>query len=169
MAALAGVCAYVVCNQNEQRLGLVSRLRSLGAQIAPRLGREVSHVVFSRIAVPTPEQKTKEDIELRTLFDRARKVRLGGATRARKCGAPSTSTAAALHPAHQRPLNVLPPPSSSCTGRLSCHLCDAAMGAELCGSGAAGNGECAATCNCRLLCRCFTVVDFSAGVLYRQL
>jgi hypothetical protein len=75
MAPLDGVVAYVSCGQNEQRLALVSRLRGLGAQIAPRLSKDVSHVVFWRIPVPTPEQKTQEDVELKSLFDRARKVR----------------------------------------------------------------------------------------------
>ena len=71
---LAGVVVYVSCGHNEQRMALLSRLRGLGAQIAQRLGKEVSHVVFSRSAGPTPEQKMQEDVELRYLFDRARKV-----------------------------------------------------------------------------------------------
>jgi hypothetical protein len=75
--ALAGCVAYVACNDANQRLALVSRLRGLGAQVAARLGREVSHCVFVRAAVPTAEQKTQEDAELRSLFDRARKVGAG--------------------------------------------------------------------------------------------
>lgn len=72
--ALAGVVAYVSCSHNEQRLALVSRLKGLGAQIASRVGKEVSHVVFSRTGGLTAEQKVLEDAELRMLFDRARKV-----------------------------------------------------------------------------------------------
>lgn len=74
--ALAGVVAYVSCNYNEQRLALVSRLKSLGAQIASRLGKEVSHIVFSRGAKLNADERVQEDAELRALFDRARKVRL---------------------------------------------------------------------------------------------
>lgn len=74
-AVLAGVIAYVYCSHSEQRVALVSRLRALGAQIAPRLGKDVSHVVFSRTGRLSAEQRVQEDAELRALFDRARKVR----------------------------------------------------------------------------------------------
>lgn len=95
--ALSGVVAYVACDQVEQRLALVSRLRGLGAQIAPRMGREVSHIIFPRLAGLTAEQKTLEDGELRTLFDKARKVRRGGrgAVRRRSSAAPNVARAAA--------------------------------------------------------------------------
>jgi hypothetical protein len=111
---LAGCVAFVACNDSNQRLALVSRLRTLGAQIAARLGREVSHVVFSRAAGPTPEQKTQEDADLRTLFDRARKVgrsgRLAHSSRCAGCAAAPLAVVVRWRPSW-RPFPSAGPPN----------------------------------------------------------
>jgi hypothetical protein len=79
--ALSGVVVYVACAHPEQRLALVSRLRSLGAQIASRVHKQVSHVVFAGLPAA---QRAQEDAELRELFDRAHKVRARSRDRPRR-------------------------------------------------------------------------------------
>ncbi len=70
-AALAGVTALVVARSGDAvdyRRVLEARLASLGARVAQRLGREVTHVVFRR---DCGAERAAEDAHLRELFERA--------------------------------------------------------------------------------------------------
>ncbi len=70
-AALTGVTALVVARSGDAvdyRRVLEARLASLGARVAQRLGREVTHVVFRR---DCGAERAAEDAHLRELFERA--------------------------------------------------------------------------------------------------
>lgn len=68
---LDGVVAYVY---GDAAGGVSTKLRQLGASIAARLSKDVSHVVFHRSLEPTPEARVAEDAELRALFEKGNKV-----------------------------------------------------------------------------------------------
>jgi len=55
---------------------LTRKLEGLGAKIAARLGKEVTHVVFQRQRNADQQEQQAEDSELRTLFDKTAKVGL---------------------------------------------------------------------------------------------
>ena len=80
---LDGVVAYVY---GDGLGGVSTKLRQLGAQIASRLSKDVSHVVFHRSLEPTAEARAAEDAELRALFEKGNKVCfvLGGAQAPRR-------------------------------------------------------------------------------------
>jgi hypothetical protein len=49
-------------------------LEGLGAKIASRLGKEVTHVVFQRQRNASKQEQLAEDSELRNLFEKTAKV-----------------------------------------------------------------------------------------------
>ena len=53
---------------------LARKLEGLGARIAARLGKEVTHVVFQRQRNADRQEQQAEDWELRSLFERSAKV-----------------------------------------------------------------------------------------------
>ena len=75
--SLEGVVAFVLSHAAgalDDKAALTQKLESLGARIAARFSREVSHVVFRRKAQATPAEKEEEECDLRSLFTRAAKV-----------------------------------------------------------------------------------------------
>ena len=55
---------------------LTQKLEKLGARVAARLGKEITHIIFQRQRGSDKQEQDLEDIELRSLHDRAAKVRL---------------------------------------------------------------------------------------------
>ena len=53
---------------------LAQKLEGLGAKVATRLGKEVTHIVFQRQRNAEKQEQEAEDVELRGLFDKAAKV-----------------------------------------------------------------------------------------------
>ena len=80
---LDGVVAFVC---GDAAGGVATKLRQLGASIAARLSKDVTHVVFHRSLEPSPEAREAEDAELRALFEKGNKV----------CGAGESGGAAPL-------------------------------------------------------------------------
>lgn len=54
---------------------LTERLQSLGAKIAGRLSKEVTHIIFQRQRFADADEHSAEDSDLRALYDRTAKVR----------------------------------------------------------------------------------------------
>lgn len=55
---------------------LAEKLESLGARVATRLGKEVTHIIFQRQRSADAQEQEAEDSELQLLYDKAAKVRL---------------------------------------------------------------------------------------------
>ena len=74
---LHGVVVLVVSHAAgavNDKAALSQKLQSLGARVAARLSKGVSHVVFRRRPHATPQQREEEDCDLRSLYARAAKV-----------------------------------------------------------------------------------------------
>ncbi len=73
--ALEGVVALVIARSSDAiayRKVLEARLAGLGARVAVRFGREVTHIVFRR---DRATEREAEDAHLRELYNRSAKAR----------------------------------------------------------------------------------------------
>jgi hypothetical protein len=59
--------------------GIVAKVKLLGGKVAPRLSKEVTHIIFQRKFQPSALERSAEDAELRGLYDRVAKVCLPSA------------------------------------------------------------------------------------------
>ncbi len=77
-ALMAGVQAFVLRWRADGDLSfhapLVAKLEQLGAKTASRLGKEVTHVVFTRTLSPNTSERAQEEQRIRELYDKASKV-----------------------------------------------------------------------------------------------
>jgi glutamate/tyrosine decarboxylase-like PLP-dependent enzyme len=76
--ALDGVVAFMCARPDGNTYvqeALLEQLRALGARVAARLGRDVTHVVFQPRLCPSAEEKKAEDTELRAVYERIDKAR----------------------------------------------------------------------------------------------
>lgn len=74
---LDGVIAYVYarsCGHTNLQAAVVAKLKDLGARVSTRLSKEVTHVIFQRQHHPSIDQKAAEDVELRSVYEKASKV-----------------------------------------------------------------------------------------------
>jgi hypothetical protein len=53
---------------------VLHKLTELGARIAPRFGKEVTHIVFLKKLFPSNQEQSQQDAALRDLYDRVLKV-----------------------------------------------------------------------------------------------
>jgi hypothetical protein len=53
---------------------VLHKLTELGARIAPRFGKEVTHVVFLKKLFPSNQEQSQQDAALRDLYERVFKV-----------------------------------------------------------------------------------------------
>ena len=53
---------------------LARKLEGMGARVVTRLGKEVTHIVFQRQRSADKEEQDADDVELRSLYDKAAKV-----------------------------------------------------------------------------------------------
>lgn len=77
-AALDGVVAFMCARADGNTYvqeALLAKLRALGARVAARLGRDVTHVLFQPRLCPSAEEKKAEDTELRAVYERIDKAR----------------------------------------------------------------------------------------------
>lgn len=58
----------------DSRAAISAKLELLGARIAHRLGKHVTHVVFQRVRNSTPQERQAEESEIRNLYDKLAKV-----------------------------------------------------------------------------------------------
>ena len=56
------------------RTAVVNKLKALGARIAGRLSRDVTHIVFLKKLQPTYDEQARQDALLRELYERLNKV-----------------------------------------------------------------------------------------------
>jgi hypothetical protein len=76
--SLEGVTVLIVSYASalNDKAALTLKLESLGARVAARFSKEVSHVVFRRRPQASPAEREEEDCDLRSLYQRAAKVAL---------------------------------------------------------------------------------------------
>lgn len=78
---LRGVVAYVprrVDGDLSVHNAVTSKLSSLGAKLAGRFGKEVTHIVFLKKLLPSPKEQAQQEAALRDLYEKAEKVGLSG-------------------------------------------------------------------------------------------
>jgi len=71
--ALDGVVALISCRADgylDPTPSIHAKLRSMGARVATRLGKDVTHVIFNRRLNPSAQERNLEDADLRMLYDR---------------------------------------------------------------------------------------------------
>lgn len=70
---LEGVVALVYAEFASQT-ALTNKLRALGARVAGRFGKEVTHIIFQRRFQPSVQEKAKEEEDLRSIYDKLSKA-----------------------------------------------------------------------------------------------
>lgn len=55
---------------------VTSKLTSLGARLASRYGKDVTHIVYLKKLLPSPQEQAQQDSNLRDLYEKIGKVKL---------------------------------------------------------------------------------------------
>lgn len=58
----------------DTKAAITEKLLGLGARVASRLGKEVTHIIFQRLRSADPQELLAEESELRAVYDKVSKV-----------------------------------------------------------------------------------------------
>lgn len=76
-SVLSKCCVYVwqrVDGDAHLHQAVLAKLKGLGARVAARLSKDVTHIIFQRKLQATLAERTAEDADLRSIYDKVAKV-----------------------------------------------------------------------------------------------